>query len=331
MAYMDISRQDKMPGTGGGGVVSSVFTRTGAVTATNGDYTVSQVTGAAPLASPALTGTPIVPTAAPGTNTTQAASTAFVTAAVSASVSGVSSFNTRTGAVVPASGDYTAAQVTGAAPLASPALTGTPTVPTAAVDTNTTQAASVAFVLAQAAAATPLIDGSATVGTSTRYARADHVHPTDTTRAALASPTFTGTPAVPTAATGTNTTQAASTAFVQAAIAPTLPTTSSVAYASTITWAWPANGQKLLLNINTALTGGLEFLNPTGTPTPGQQVEVYGVQDGTGGRTITADTNFSTSALGVTLGNVTTDPSAPFRLLFEWNSFASKIELRAVN
>ena len=33
-------------------------------------------------ASPALTGTPTVPTAAPGTNTTQAASTAFVTAAV---------------------------------------------------------------------------------------------------------------------------------------------------------------------------------------------------------------------------------------------------------
>lgn len=37
---------------------------------------------AAPLASPALTGTPTVPTAADGTNTTQAASTAFVQAAV---------------------------------------------------------------------------------------------------------------------------------------------------------------------------------------------------------------------------------------------------------
>lgn len=36
------------------------------------------VTGAAPLASPALTGTPTVPTAAPGTNNTQAASTAYV-------------------------------------------------------------------------------------------------------------------------------------------------------------------------------------------------------------------------------------------------------------
>lgn len=36
----------------------------------------------APLASPALTGTPLVPTASAGTNTTQIASTAFVTTAV---------------------------------------------------------------------------------------------------------------------------------------------------------------------------------------------------------------------------------------------------------
>jgi hypothetical protein len=38
-------------------------------------------TGSAPLASPALTGTPTAPTAAPGTSTTQLATTAFVTAA----------------------------------------------------------------------------------------------------------------------------------------------------------------------------------------------------------------------------------------------------------
>lgn len=37
----------------------------------------------------------------------------------------------------------------------------------------------------------------------------------DTSKAPLASPTFTGTPAAPTAATGTNTTQIATTAFVQ--------------------------------------------------------------------------------------------------------------------
>lgn len=69
-------------GGGGGGAVSSVFTRTGAVVAVSGDYTVSQVTGAAPLASPALTGTPTAPTATALTATTQIATTAYADAAV---------------------------------------------------------------------------------------------------------------------------------------------------------------------------------------------------------------------------------------------------------
>src|SRR5208283_1385943 len=41
--------------------VSSVFGRTGTVTAASGDYTVAQITGAASLASPVFTGTPTVP------------------------------------------------------------------------------------------------------------------------------------------------------------------------------------------------------------------------------------------------------------------------------
>lgn len=108
------------------------------------------------------------------------------------------------------------------APLASPALTGAPTAPTAAVDTNTTQIATTAFVLAQASAAgdgTPAMDGAAARGTSTHFARADHVHPTDTTRAPLASPAFTGTPTAPTPATSDNDTSIATTAFVQAVVA----------------------------------------------------------------------------------------------------------------
>lgn len=100
------------------------------------------------------------------------------------------------------------------APLASPALTGTPSAPTPAVDTNTTQLATTAFVLGQASAANPVVDGTAAAGSSSRYARADHVHPTDTTRAPAASPTFTGTPIAPTAAADTNTAQLATTAFV---------------------------------------------------------------------------------------------------------------------
>lgn len=114
-------------------------------------------------------------------------------------------------------------QLNAKAPLASPALTGVPTVPTAAADTNTTQAASTAFVLGQVGTASPAMNGVATVGASLRYARQDHIHPIDTSRAPLASPALTGTPTTPTAATGTNTTQIASTAFVQAQIASTVP------------------------------------------------------------------------------------------------------------
>lgn len=62
------------------------------------------------------------------------------------------------------------------------------------------------------------MNGTASVGTSKRCARADHIHPKDTSKANLASPTFTGTPKAPTAANGTNTTQIATTAFVQNAI-----------------------------------------------------------------------------------------------------------------
>jgi hypothetical protein len=125
------------------------------------------------------------------------------------------------------------ASISGFAPLASPSLTGTPLSTTAAADTNTTQIATTAFVVAQAAAATPLVDGTAAVGTSLRYARADHVHPTDTTRAPLASPALTGTPTAPTATAGTNTTQLATTAFVLANAGSTTYATASQALALT--------------------------------------------------------------------------------------------------
>lgn len=64
------------------------------------------------------------------------------------------------------------------APLNSPVFTGTPIAPTASVDTNTEQIATTAFVLDQASSTSPVPDSpSAAVGTSLRYARADHVHP----------------------------------------------------------------------------------------------------------------------------------------------------------
>ena len=75
---------------------------------------------------------------------------------------------------------------------ANTALTGVPTAPTAAADTNTTQIATTAFVVGQASSSNPVVNGTVAIGTSLRFARADHVHPIDTTRAPLASPTFTG-------------------------------------------------------------------------------------------------------------------------------------------
>lgn len=50
--------------------------------------TQGQLNAKAPLASPTFTGIPLVPTAAPGTNTTQASSTAFVQAAVASLING---------------------------------------------------------------------------------------------------------------------------------------------------------------------------------------------------------------------------------------------------
>jgi hypothetical protein len=71
-------------------------------------------------------------------------------------------------------------------------FTGVTSGATAAVDTNTTQLATTAFVVAQASSSTPLMDGTATIGTSLRYSRQDHIHATDTSRASLVANTFTG-------------------------------------------------------------------------------------------------------------------------------------------
>ena len=78
--------------------------------------------GLAPIASPALTGTPTAPTATPATtNTTQIATTAFVQAALTAALA-----------------IY--------AKLASPTFTGTPTAPTPANGDNSLKLATTAFV-----------------------------------------------------------------------------------------------------------------------------------------------------------------------------------------
>ena len=78
--------------------------------------------------------------------------------------------------------------------IASPTLTGIPAAPTAAINTNTTQIATTEYVLNQCATTNPLMDGSVAQGTLLTYAKADHVHPSDTSRLAVSDfNTYSGT------------------------------------------------------------------------------------------------------------------------------------------
>ncbi|HBA2943926.1 TPA: phage tail protein [Escherichia coli] len=108
----------------------------------------------APLASPAFTGTPTVPTASQGTNSTQIANTAFVKAAITALINGApGTLDTLKEIAAAINNDPNfSTTINNAlalkAPLASPALTGIPTAPTAAQGTNNTQIATTAYVRA---------------------------------------------------------------------------------------------------------------------------------------------------------------------------------------
>lgn len=104
----------------------------------------------------------------------------------------------------------------GTAPIDSPAFTGTPTAPTAPVDNNSLRIATTAWYMGQKETATPVMNGTAAVGTSLKWAAGNHVHPTDTSRAPLVSPAFTGVPTAPTSVTTLDaTTQLATNQFVQ--------------------------------------------------------------------------------------------------------------------
>ena len=158
----------------------------------------------APLANPTFTGVPTAPTAASGTKTTQVATTEFVANGLSGKQDTI------------ANGDLTIAKTSGLqsalelkAPLASPTFTGTPLAPTASFGTNTTQVATTAFVVTGLSGKQDTIaDGDLTI------ARTSGLQNELDLKAPLASPTFTGTPLAPTASSGTNTTQIATTEFV---------------------------------------------------------------------------------------------------------------------
>lgn len=124
------------------------------------------------------------------------------------------------------------------------------------------------------------------------------------TKANIASPTFTGTPAAPTAAVSTNTTQVATTAFVVAEIADEVGTTVQAYDADTAktdvaqTYTAAQRGNIATLtdgatitpdfatanNFTVTLGGNRTIANPTNL-TAGQSGSIFIVQDGTGSRT----------------------------------------------
>ena len=178
--------------------------------------TTSTGTGSAVFSiSPALTGIPIAPTASGGTNTTQLATTAFVQAAVPTVIGG-----TCTNQVVSAISNHavpSCSTITSADVDTSIAQTGT--------DINTSNQVTATHLAsplpqAQGGLATGKIAFTPPATAWTIVPAADNQTTTlpGGTVAPINNPTFTGTPAAPTATTGTNTTQLATTAFVQSAI-----------------------------------------------------------------------------------------------------------------
>ena len=126
------------------------------------------------------------------------------------------------------------------------------------------------------ASAAPQMDGAAAVGTATKYAREDHVHPVDTSRAAAS--------AIPVAATAAEylgnsaptkmlTPGAAWTAAAPVPLTDASAVTPDFSAGIDFTWTLGAAGRTLQ--------------NPN-APKLGQKGLIYLTQDATGGRTITA-------------------------------------------
>ena len=172
--------------------VTSVAGRIGAVTLSTSD--ISGISSYAVLASPTFTGTPLAPTATSGTSTTQIATTAFVTSALSS---------------IP----YSA--ITGApTTLAFSSITSVPTI----LSSVSGLATGTAGHLQVNTLGVVTVDTTSYLSTSTA----------STTYAPIASPTFTGTPIAPTATSGTSTTQIATTAFVTSAVSASSASWSSL-------------------------------------------------------------------------------------------------------
>src|SRR5215475_9800688 len=153
----------------------------------------SGMTGWAPLMSPNFTGIPTAPTAAPGTSTSQIATTAFVMQAITSHIAGVASFNNRTGNVTFEASDITGV---GGALLDSPHFINNPTAPTPPAGDNSDRLATTEYVDRAIAAdqANSVLSWNGRVG-NVQLTLGDI---TNAGGAPIASPEFTGNPNAPT-------------------------------------------------------------------------------------------------------------------------------------
>jgi hypothetical protein len=151
------------------------------------------------LASPTFTGTPAAPTATAGTNTTQIATTAFVRTEISNLVGAAPTTLDTLSELADALGDDPNFATTITTALGNKA------------GTTGGGASGTWGISISGNAATATSAGSATTASNSSSLGGTAA----ASWALLASPTFTGTPNAPTAAVGTNTTQIATTAFVQ--------------------------------------------------------------------------------------------------------------------
>jgi len=141
-----------------------------------------------------------------------------VTVSSAGSVSGVTSFNTRTGIITLVKQDVVNALAYEPANLISPTFTGSPAAPTAAFGNSSTLLATTAFVQNAVVAATSGVASFNTRTGAVTLTQADVTTALGFTPANVNGASLTGVPTAPTATYGTNTTQLASTAFVQAAV-----------------------------------------------------------------------------------------------------------------